>query len=64
MTLWRVDTATGRRVLTATSTVGANGLYRFDRRFTGSGRYGFQVDVAATDANLAGRSTVRPTVIH
>ena len=64
VTLWRVDPATGKRVLTATSTVGGNGLYRFDRRFTGSGRYGFQVDVAATASNLAGKSPVRPTVVH
>lgn len=63
VSLWRVE-ADGRRVLTALSTVGPDGGYRIDRRFTGSGRFGFQVDVAATSANLGGRSAVRPTVIH
>lgn len=63
VTLWRVDPSTGKRVHTSTSTVGADGLYRFDRRFTSSGRFDFQVDVAASSANLAGRSPIRPTVI-
>lgn len=63
VTLWRVEPE-GRRVLTGTGTVAADGSYRFARRFTGSGRFGFQVGVAATDSNLFGRSAVRPTVIH
>ncbi len=63
VTLWRVE-SNGRRVLTSTSSVRQDGTYRFDRRFTGSGRFGFQVDVAATSTNLAGKSPVRPTVIH
>jgi hypothetical protein len=63
VTLWRVE-RDGRRVLTGTGTVAADGSYRFARRFTGSGRFGFQVDVAATDSNLFGRSAVRPTVVH
>ncbi|MBC7372682.1 MAG: hypothetical protein H7323_01655 [Frankiales bacterium] len=62
VTLWRVQ-SNGRRVLTSTSFVRQDGTYRFDRRFTGSGRFGFQVDVAATSTNLAGKSPVRPTVI-
>ncbi len=62
-TLWRVEPE-GRRVLTGQSLVQSSGLYRFDRRFVGSGRFGFQVDVSASTAATAGRSAVRPTVIH
>lgn len=61
--LYRV-TDTGSRVLTSTGNVRPDGTYRFDRRFSGAGRFGFQVDVAATASNLGGQSDVRPTVIH
>lgn len=63
VTLWRVQ-ADGRRVLTAASTVRTDGSYGFDRRFTGSGRFGFQVDVAGGEQAAAGRSPLRPTVVH
>jgi hypothetical protein len=63
ITLWRVE-ADGHRVLTARGLVRPDGTYGIARRFTGSGRFGFQVDVAATSANLWGQSNVRPTVIH
>ena len=63
ISLWRVE-ADGRRILTARGLVNPNGTYGIARRFTGSGRFGFQVDVAATEANLWGQSNVRPTVIH
>ena len=53
-----------RRIITARSVVADNGTYRIDRRFTGSGRFGFSVAVAASSAHLAGSSVVRPTVIH
>ena len=54
----------GRRILTAQTQLLPDGRYRIDRRFTGSGRFGFSVLAAATSANLAGSSNVRPTVIH
>lgn len=61
--LYRVE-QNGRYVLTARSSVRTDGTYLIRRRFTGAGRYGFVVAVAATDANLAGQSTVRPTVVY
>lgn len=54
----------GRRIITAQTHLRPDGSYRFDRRFTGSGRFGFSVHAAATSANLEGSSSVRPTVIH
>lgn len=63
VTLWRIE-ADGRRVLTSTSQVREDGTYRFERRFLRSGRFGFQVDVAANPAALWGQSPARPTVIH
>lgn len=63
VTLWRVGTD-GRRVLTSAGHLAADGSYRLNRRFTGSGRFGFQVDVAAGDSNAVGHSATRPTVIH
>lgn len=62
VTLYRHDA--GRRIVTAQSRVGSNGLYRFDRRFTGSGRFGFSAGVGQSSTNLAGSSPIRPTVIH
>lgn len=62
--LYRVEGS--RRVLTSRANVQPNGTYRIDRRFTGSGRFGF-VAVAnpgSTGRYVAGESTVRPTVIH
>lgn len=63
VSLFRVE-ADGRRVLTSRSTVQADGTYRVDRRFAGSGRFGFVVTVPTTSANDAGSSRVRPTVVH
>jgi hypothetical protein len=54
----------GRRVITAQTHLRPDGTYRFDRRFTGSGRFGFSVLASTTSASLAGSSAVRPTVIH
>lgn len=64
--LYRLE-ASGRRVLTATAPVEADGTYRIDRRFLGSGRFGF---VTVADPGSTGRysvgstSAVRPTVLH
>lgn len=54
----------GQRIITSQARVQPDGVYRFDRRFTGSGEFGFSVAVAASEKNLAGQSRVRPTVIH
>lgn len=62
VTLYRV-TADGSRVITSRTTVAPDGTYRIDRRFTGSGRFGFLTTVAATSANLSGSSPVRPTTV-
>lgn len=62
VTLYRHEGA--RRIITARGVVGPGGTYRIDRRFTGSGQFGFSVAVPASSAHLAGQSRVRPTVIH
>ncbi|MCW2776685.1 MAG: hypothetical protein JWN17_410 [Frankiales bacterium] len=61
--LYRVD-ADGSRVLTSRTVSGSDGLYRIDRRFTGSGRFGFVATVGTTSTNVAGSSPVRPTLVH
>lgn len=61
--LFRV-TDTGQRVFTADAVVGPDGTYTVRRRFTGSGRFGFEVRVVDSDTNLAGASRVRPTLVH
>lgn len=63
VSLLRIE-SDGRRVLTARGTVAADGSYRIDRRFTGSGRFGFVVTVPTSSTNDASSSNVRPTVIH
>jgi hypothetical protein len=60
--LYRVDEA-GRRILTARSTVAPDGTYRFDRRFTGTGRFGFFV-VSGAGRTAPGASPVRSTLIY
>jgi hypothetical protein len=57
-------TEVGLRVLTGRAVVQPDGTYRFDRRFSGSGVFGFSVATGATDRNLAGESRVRRTVLH
>ena len=59
--LYRVE-ADGRRVLSARSTVRDDGTYRFDRRFTGTGRFGFVVTSGAS-RTAAGESAIRSTLI-
>lgn len=64
--LYRLDTD-GRRFLSGRGVIEEDGTYRIDRRFTGSGRFGF---VAVADPGSAGHyeigsaSRVRPTVLH
>jgi hypothetical protein len=53
-----------RRVITSQARVGPDGTYRIDRRFLGSGQFGFSVGVRESAAHLAGSSATRPTVIH
>lgn len=63
VSLYRVN-ADGSRVLTSRTTVQPDGTYRLDRRFTGSGRFGFVASVGPSATNVAGSSAVRATVIH
>lgn len=65
VSLYRVED-TGHRVLTARTAVQRDGTYRIDRRFTGSGRFGFVAvaDPGSTGRYSAGESRVRPTVVH
>jgi hypothetical protein len=60
--LYRLE-ADGRRVLSGRSTVRADGTYRFDRRFTGSGRFRFVVASGAS-RTAAGESAPRSTLIY
>lgn len=65
VTLYRTDSATASKpVVTAQTRVLFDGTYRINRRFTGSGQFGFYVSVAESATNLQGSSRVRPTVIH
>lgn len=63
VSLYRVDAA-GHRVLTSRATVCGDGTYRIDRRFSGSGRFGFLVAVPPSATNLAGQSAERSTIIY
>jgi hypothetical protein len=54
----------GREVLTATTRVTPSGTWRLDRRFTGSGRFGFVARTPDDNLNAAGTSNVRPTLIY
>lgn len=66
VTLYRTANSdgTGRRVITAQAKVGPDGTWTIRRRFTGSGRFGFQAAVPASSTNLAGASPDRPTLIY
>lgn len=61
--LYRVEDD-GRQIATASAVVGPDGTYRIDRRFVGSGRFGFVVRTAENERHRAGTTPVRPTVIH
>ena len=65
VTLYRTNSdGTGNAVIAAQARVGASGTWRIDRRFTGSGRFGFHASVQSSRSHLAGRSSNRPTVVH
>ena len=62
--LYRVN-ADGSQVLTAQTRASAvNGSWRFDRRFTGSGRFGFMVRSTPDIMNPAGQSNTRSVLIY
>jgi len=54
----------GQTVIGAQTRVQPDGTYSINRRFTGSGQFGFGAAVAGTGVNLPGESRIRPTVIH
>ena len=62
--LYRV-TADGRQVLTAQTRASArDGEWRIDRRFLGTGRFGFVLRTGQDLQNAPGSSTIRPTLIY
>jgi 5'-nucleotidase len=64
VSLYRV-TPEGRNVLTAQTRADARtGEWRIDRRFTGSGRFGFVVRTGQDAQNAPGTSNVRSTLIY
>lgn len=54
----------GRYVLVAQTAVRSDGVWRIDRRFSGSGRFDLVARTGRDMTNAAGTSVVRPTVIH
>jgi hypothetical protein len=63
ISLYRV-TDSGRQVLTSQVRASATtGNWRIERRFTGSGRFGFVVRTNQDLQNAAGRSHTRPTLV-
>ena len=63
VSLYRV-TAEGRQVLTSqTRADDRNGQWRIERRFTGSGRFGFVVRTGQDLQNAPGTSNVRSTLV-
>jgi hypothetical protein len=63
ITLYRLD-STGREIRTATTKTDTSGIWRIDRRFTGSGQFTFVARTSANLNNAAGKSNVRLTIIH
>ncbi|MEX2291941.1 MAG: PA domain-containing protein [Mycobacteriales bacterium] len=64
VSLYRVTTD-GRQVLTAqTRADAANGQWRIDRRFTGTGRFGFVVRTGQDLQNAPGSSNVRSLLVY
>ena len=62
--LYRIN-ADGTQVLTASTRASAvNGSWRFDRRFTGSGRFGFMVRSSPDIMNPTGQSNTRSVLIY
>jgi hypothetical protein len=63
ITLYRVD-SNGNEIRTATTKTNTSGIWRIDRRFTGSGQFTFVVRTSQTLTNAAGVSNRRLTIIH
>ena len=64
VSLYRV-TSDDRRILTAQARADAtSGQWRIERRFTGTGRFGFVVQTGQDLQNAPGSSNVRPTLIY
>jgi hypothetical protein len=64
VSLYRV-TSSGSQVLTAQTRADATtGRYRIDRRFSGSGRFGFVVRTGQDLQNAPGASNVRSLLVY
>jgi hypothetical protein len=63
ITLYRLDEQ-GNEIRTAITRTNTSGVWRIDRRFTGSGQFVFVARTSTTLNNAAGRSNERTTVIH
>ena len=63
LNLYRVN-VDGSQVLTAQTRAAANGAWRIDRRFSGTGRFGFVVRSAPDIQNPTGQSPVRSVFIY
>jgi hypothetical protein len=63
ITLYRVNEL-GQEIRTATTTTDSSGIWRIDRRFTGSGSFYFRARTSKTLTNVAGVSNTRLTIIH
>jgi hypothetical protein len=64
VSLYRVE-ADGREVLTGQARAdAADGTWALERRFTGSGRFGFVARTGQDLQNAPGRSNVRPTLVY
>jgi hypothetical protein len=63
ITLYRLDRS-GREIASASIRTNTSGIWRIDRRFTGSGAFSFVARTSRTLTNAAGKSNVRLTIIH
>jgi hypothetical protein len=63
ITLYRIDNR-GNEIRTAITRTNTSGIWRIDRRFTGSGQFIFVVRTSQTLTNAAGVSNRRLTIIH
>jgi hypothetical protein len=63
ITLYRLDRS-AREIRTASTRTSTSGIWRIDRRFTGSGAFRFVARASQTLNNATGKSNIRLTVIH
>jgi hypothetical protein len=63
ITLYRLDRS-GREIAAASTRTNTSGIWRIDRRFTGSGAFRFVARTSRTLTNAAGKSNIRLTIIH